>query len=255
MKFCTISDVHIKNPDDCPNHRLFLNFLNSKEVTDSDKIFLLGDIFDIMVGNHYEYIESYHSIFSRLIDLSASGKEIYYIEGNHDFHIKALIESFIKKNNLINFRAFKMPIKLRDESQDKLIYLGHGDEIEIENPSYKIFSFFMRSFIMKFIADKIFTYNFVISLGQWASRKSRNRNEKKYTRAFNESSIKEKFQKSAEIEHSRSPFDLMICGHSHVKDDYDSVNNFKYINNGYFPIEKSFIYYDEGETRFISLES
>ena len=107
---------------------------------------------------------------------------------------------------------------------------------------------------MKFIANKIFTYNFVIALGQWASKKSRSRNEKKYTRTFNESHIKEKFRKSAEIEHSRSPIDFIICGHSHVKDDYESINKFKYINNGYFPIEKTFLYYENGKIRFVSLE-
>ena len=100
MKFSSISDVHIKNADDCPRLDLFLKFLNSNEVSQSNKIFLLGDIFDIFVGNHEEYIDYYSSIFSKLDELSKSGKSIYYIEGNHDFHLKQLMETFAKKNNL-----------------------------------------------------------------------------------------------------------------------------------------------------------
>lgn len=253
MKFATISDVHIKNPDDCINHVLFLKFLNSKYVSDSDKIFLLGDIFDIMVGNHKEYLNHYGKIFQKLSDLGKENKEIYYIEGNHDFHIVSLLNSFAKKENIPKFIALEKAMLIVDNETGKRIYLGHGDEIELENPSYRAYSSFVRSFVVRFIAHYIFTFNFIIKLGKWAAQKSRNRNEKKYDVSFNDEGIKARFRRSVEKAHGEYKFDYIICGHSHVRDQYKSINNFEYLNNGYFPIEKSFIFYENGKAEIVAL--
>lgn len=250
MKFVSISDVHIKNSDNCPNYHLFLKFLSSKEVHESESVFLLGDIFDIMVGNHKQYIEEYSEIFNNLIKLSKAGKEIIYIEGNHDFHIVELLSSFAKENQLANFYACQKPIVKRDESANKSIYLGHGDEIEIDNWGYRLYTFVIRSWVLKLIVNFLFTYDFIISLGKKASSKSRSRNEKKYSQSFDTEGIKHKFRKCASLLNDNNKYDLIICGHSHVKDMHEQTNHI-YINNGYFPLEKSFISYKEGNPELV----
>lgn len=58
MKYAVISDVHVKHPGDNAE-KLLLTFLRNDEVRSSDAIFLIGDIFDLMVGPHSQY-------FSRL---------------------------------------------------------------------------------------------------------------------------------------------------------------------------------------------
>lgn len=247
MKFVTISDVHIKNAVDCPHHQLFLQFLKCKDTQNSDAIYLLGDIFDIMVGDHFEYIDEYSEIFENLIKLSRSGKEIFYFEGNHDFHIVQLLNKFAKKNNLNNFRAMKLSTIKIDSINNKKIYLGHGDEIEIDNLSYRIYTFFIRSYFMKLVANWIFNYKFIKWLGAKASSHSRQRNDKKYSEIFDTENIRNKFRDSARLINKNANYDFIICGHSHVKDEYEDINKFKYLNNGYFPIEMTYVKYDNGK--------
>jgi UDP-2,3-diacylglucosamine pyrophosphatase LpxH len=56
VKISSISDIHIKSPTD-KSYALLLDFLNHKEVSDSDGVLLLGDIFDFMMGEHKEYLD------------------------------------------------------------------------------------------------------------------------------------------------------------------------------------------------------
>ena len=48
---CSISDVHVRSSTD-ERYISLLRFLDSPEVDSSHFIVLLGDIFDLMIGNH-----------------------------------------------------------------------------------------------------------------------------------------------------------------------------------------------------------
>ena len=60
MKISTISDIHVTKEK---NYDYLLSFMNHKRVADSDIIIFLGDIFDLMVGNHQEYINDLKNSF------------------------------------------------------------------------------------------------------------------------------------------------------------------------------------------------
>ena len=98
MKCSFFSDLHIKSPGDDAT-KLFVAFCKSSEVQDSDTVILLGDMFDILIGEHKQYLQKYETFFSHLIQLLNSDKKIVFLEGNHDFHIKRTIEKFVKKNS------------------------------------------------------------------------------------------------------------------------------------------------------------
>ncbi len=79
MKFVAISDVHIKHSQDDAS-RLLVKFLNHSEVKNSEKIFLLGDIFDLMCGPHEEYFERFNDVFSAIESHISAGREVHYSE-------------------------------------------------------------------------------------------------------------------------------------------------------------------------------
>ena len=62
MKCAFISDLHIKTSDD-DAAKLFVAFCRSKETLDSNKVILLGDIFDFLVGDHSGYTKKYSFFF------------------------------------------------------------------------------------------------------------------------------------------------------------------------------------------------
>jgi UDP-2,3-diacylglucosamine hydrolase len=242
MKFVTISDVHIKEPGD-EAEVLFMSFLSSDEVAQSDAIFLLGDIFDLMVGGYLGYRIKFKTVFNKLIGLCMQGKIIYQFEGNHDFHFQKLVEH-INEKELGEQAWFYINGPYVMKEQGARILFAHGDELELDNPSYQIYRYFIRSRFIRNLADYFCHFGFVEAVGQHLSRKSRKRNNKNYGQKFNQDLIKERFRKSARLAQERFNCSIYVCGHSHCLDQW-SDGGINYYNNGYFPKEKIFFYYDE----------
>src|SRR5688572_16621373 len=82
-----VSDIHIKDNQD-PKHALFLKFLREKILAQSGThLFLVGDIFDLWIGDHMHFIEHYQDAIQELTYLQDEGVEIHYFEGNHDLYL------------------------------------------------------------------------------------------------------------------------------------------------------------------------
>ena len=94
MKMAIISDVHAKKSN-LESYNFLLSFMKDKRVLDSESIFFLGDIFDLMVGNHIEYIDQYSDFFNALASLLKKKKKVFFFEGNHDFHLRRLFDFFL----------------------------------------------------------------------------------------------------------------------------------------------------------------
>ena len=76
MKIVAISDVHVKTPHDDAD-RFLCHFLTNYNVTTSDYVVLLGDIFDLMCGPHKEYLEKFGHIFDLIDNLIKKGKKSF----------------------------------------------------------------------------------------------------------------------------------------------------------------------------------
>lgn len=240
-----ISDIHIKAPEDRP-HKLLMTFLKSKSVADSEIVVFLGDIFDLLIGGNKKFVSEFQAIFDEVQKLLDQNKKIYYLEGNHDFHIEDFFNNLFPQENFIFSRTM-----VQIESMNKKIVLCHGDDIEIDNPSYETYSSFIRSLPIKILAEKIVPFAFTRWIGEWASSRSRKKNIEKYEEKTEE--IRLKFRKSSELQFEKNKFDILVAGHSHVKDVYTSENGFTYINNGFVPKEKTFLYIQESGHEFVSL--
>jgi UDP-2,3-diacylglucosamine hydrolase len=250
MAIAIISDIHVCNPED-DAYKLLLDFLRNKKVEECNDIFLLGDIFDLMAGYHPQYLELFNQFFKLLKKLTERGINVHYFDGNHDLHLGLLFKNF-KKRYQVNSRFFYYNQHLITEIAGKKYYISHGDDIELGNPGYKRYKEVVTNNFFKFFANYIMPYKVLELVGRKASADSKKRNKHKYNEDDKKKLIKENFRKASEICNKQyGPFDFIICGHSHAKDNYQSKNDFTYLNNGYAQSSKTFIYItDEGKFGF-----
>ncbi|OUR93022.1 hypothetical protein A9Q84_21195 [Halobacteriovorax marinus] len=254
MKISTISDVHVKLVID-DNFQLLEKFFNNDLVKKSDYVIFNGDIFDIMIGGKKQYLEKYQSFFEHIQKLTKTGVKVVYLEGNHDFHIENLMKSFSKKYNISeNLFVHKKTTYEVDSVNGKYVFT-HGDDVEIENESYKSYKRKINNPYVKFLGDYIVPYSFIEWIGHRSSSESRKENVARYEQSEEgQLFIKEKFRKSAEVYFKSHPdVQALICGHSHCKDLYNISDKQYYINNGYAPKTQTFIYIDDSGPSFIDL--
>lgn len=216
--------------------------MNTKEVKESDLLIFLGDTFDLMIGDHNEYLEKYHFFFDSLKEKIKSNQKIIYFEGNHDFHL----ENIFKKNFKENFEYIKDEKLMK--FGDKIFYFQHGDQLDFDNKSYILWKKIYTSPFFKLLVNKILPFKLIENIGERASLNSKKRS----TKPFNYDEFKKKyrlnFQKISEIE-----ADVFIMGHTHILEDYQ-YNGKYYYNNGFPKKDKKFIFINNGEVDFISFD-
>ena len=250
MKFVTISDVHIREPGD-KQEAFFLSFLSSEETIQSDTIFLLGDIFDLVVGSHIEFQKRFERIFDRLIELVNMGKTIYQFEGNHDFHFKDLIENINSKDCQVGTWSYINEPIVFDFNNTKILF-AHGDELEKEDKSYVKYRKFIRSRFINLLANHVVPYFAIEKIGLFFANRSRKRNVKDYGNHYDNEGVKLAFRNKLKDVYEEYGVSVIICGHSHCIDEWN-YGEFVYFNNGFFPKTKTFIYFDGSQVRLQQL--
>lgn len=113
-----LADAH-ENPIKRGFYELLCQLESSK--LKAPQLFLLGDIFDILV---YE-VKATHAFalpYVELLEKLAQNMEIYYLEGNHDFSLAKFF------TNVRVFSIEKQPVMCKYEKDANLkIALAHGD--------------------------------------------------------------------------------------------------------------------------------
>lgn len=240
MKCAVISDIHIKNPGD-ESYQLLLSFLSKRDVQESSTWYFLGDIFDMMVGNHQEYLNVFPEFFSATYAFLSRGGTIHYLEGNHDFHLEKLFNSFLKNENFhYHEKAFTQNL------EGARFYFCHGDDIQTGDFGYIFLKNLLRNPISAFIIDKLMSFPFLQKLGKFMSGNSR-----KYSQT-DQVLVKEKYRKFAVRFLQKNPSDFLICGHSHVLDDCDLTGG-RYINLGFPPTDQQYLLIDGPKVQLMPL--
>lgn len=242
MKVSAISDVHVKSPGD-PADVLLNKFLDHPEVRSSQHVLLLGDIFDLMSGQHDEYLRDYGHIFRKMDELVKAGVRVHFFEGNHDVNLQKLFKKFWPKMEVTSRVEAEI-----EEWDGKKYYFSHGDEHEIHNPSYQRYKRFINSKPLHFVANYIMPYAVLKFVGERASVRSR----KKGSKFFDENAVREKFRAGVSTV-TGGKYDFVIGGHSHVKDEFRMNEKSTYLNNGYALRSKTFIVIENHKPRFESL--
>ncbi|TLD87523.1 metallophosphoesterase [Helicobacter sp. MIT 05-5294] len=148
---------------DSHHHSLYQNTLDSvfQNLLQSPRrqIFLMGDIFDFLVGGVQKALEDNQTTLQLLEQLSKI-HEIYYFEGNHDFLLSKI--PYFK-----NIRCFPLEVQpICFKFSEKQAYLAHGDIFL--NWHYALYVKIMRQpFLIKFLNFlSFFLYQKILSYSQ-----------------------------------------------------------------------------------------
>ena len=110
-----VADSHYNEKK--PEFLLFLKKLLNKEIS-TTQLFLMGDMFDFISSESKYFVKRNQELIDIINKLSKS-MQIIYLEGNHDYNMKALFP------NVMVYKRENQPIPAK--YNDKSIMLAHGD--------------------------------------------------------------------------------------------------------------------------------
>ncbi len=236
MVLATISDLHIRHLGDA-GHQCLVAFLTSATVRRASHLALLGDIFDLMAGDHGRYVERWGPIWSLLAECAARGTRVLYAEGNHDMHLGNLFARVKKKWPGLEIEL--IPENYLLELGAQKIVLGHGDEYNRTDVKYLKYKRFIKAPPLRLIADHVMPLAVLDAIGTRASKRSRAYGMK----TFDEARVREQTRIGVRTQ-TPADVDVVIGGHSHVMDEW-RFDEKLYLNNGFPPRSHHFCVVDE----------
>lgn len=83
------SDLHLSSMNDPRAGSRFFAFSRCLKGENCSHLFLLGDIFDLWIGDHAYFREAYAPIIDEIQRLVSEKVDVHYFEGNHDLYLKS----------------------------------------------------------------------------------------------------------------------------------------------------------------------
>lgn len=224
MNVFYVSDLHLRSHKD-PVAIHFMDFLKSMPQR-GDILILGGDIFDLFVGNKRVFRKHFSKIVAAIRELDSRGCCVFYLEGNHDFHLKKI---FHHQRN-IQVREDDFEIRLGGTA----FWISHGDQIDREDTGYLFLRSVTRSnlfrAVMGMIPDRFFD-----SLGRWSSRMSRRYTSGLKLKSGASDRIRDLYRDFAKKK-IQAGYDFVLIGHSHLA-DHSNISaknkNGQYLNLGF----------------------
>ena len=207
MKRLFISDLHLqaKRPDITRALRYFLSHI----APSSDELYLLGDIFEVWIGDDFvdpvlKEIQPYFEALSR------SGTDIYLIHGNRDF---LLGEKSARK---LSAKLLPEQIKIELPKRGSAL-LMHGDELCTDDAPYQAFRdqvrdpVWQQEFLSKSIEERL-------SIARKIRDESQQKNDNK------EDSIMDVNVRFCEELLKKEECQTLIHGHTHRPSIHTNIN-------------------------------
>lgn len=243
MNIYFLGDNHIKEKDDEASS-LFISFL--KTLQPGDKLFLMGDLFDLLLDCDDVSYSYYEDVFKALEEAAQNNIELVFLEGNHDFMLGKYFKEKLKATVYKDFLGLDV--------DNKKIFLTHGD-LSDDSIRYRFWRLVARSFIIKFL--KIILGNKLsFKIGRSFSKSSRTYNNER-------ADAIEKLQIVWAKTLIAEDFDVVIMGHTHRSafcelksmNKEGSEKQGLYINTGSFTSEKTYALLKEGQITLEKFES
>ena len=242
-----VSDLHITSPED-PCAHLFTSFLRTLSgKTNITHLFLLGDIFDLWVADHRYFIDRYRSIIDEIRRLRDEGVEISYFEGNHDLYLRY----YWAEHLCVRVCAGPVYIRLGERT----LRLEHGDQMDPDDKGYRFLRWFLRTPPVRFLAHHL-PGRVIVRIGDRASVGSRHYTSNRKT--ISPDDAIDKIRAHARRVHAEKPFDIIISGHVHVRDDCtigDGHASFRSVNLGSWLDAPCYFKLDDNVAEFFELQA
>ncbi len=207
-----VSDLHILSAED-PRCGRFERFLSHRLDDQTTHIFLVGDIFDLWVGGHAYFSQRFSNIVETIGKLVRSGVQVHYFEGNHDLHLADFWQGKLgvhvhREFQLFHFGSYRVRVE-------------HGDQMNPDDTGYLILRKVLRTQPVEWLAETL-PGEVIQKIGNSMSRSSRKWTSSTF-KARNENAIKKMIRAHAIRAYDHEPFDLMVSGHVHVRDDHQWI--------------------------------
>ena len=211
-----VSDIHLGTKG-C-NAEMLIDFLDS---TDSDTMYLVGDIIDgWRMKKKFYWPPEHNDVIWRVLKRARRGTRIVYIPGNHD-------EMFRQFTGL-NFGRVEIRRKAIHETADgRRLLVLHGDEFDAVMLSHRW---------LAYLGDMAYTS--VMALNRWVNA-ARNRLGLPYwslskhakDKVKNAVEFISKFEEIVAEEAGKRGVDGVVCGHIHTAEIRD-IEGVEYYNDG-----------------------
>lgn len=242
MRVFYLSDLHLVDGASAQSRRLE-NFLRT-QIEKNDILILGGDIFDLFIGNKEIFRKRFLPILAAFDSLLAKGATIFYLEGNHDFHLEGLFSG--KAGATVKAEEFLLQLGGRK------IFVSHGDLIDPEDKGYRLLRFITRLGFVRWLASAL-PDEWVDAIGKKMSHTSRSYNNadsagnagRERLRSLYFSFAKEKVKDGAQH---------VLIGHSHLKDHLPIVEKGgvgEYLNLGFSSAALPYAILEQDGDRFL----
>lgn len=238
MKLIYVSDIHIRDERDPFYHRLLK--LIQEKIESQDVLILGGDIFDLFIEKKEIFLNRYSEFLNLIKAKSDAGTKIYYIEGNHDFHLSSVFSHYK------NVKIIQTEIELT--LSGKKFYLAHGDLVDTDDHRYLFLRGLLR-FPLVHLAGKLMTSAMMEKIGKSMGEESQKRNPRMLSSETGSLEKVRKVFRNFAVLKFKEGFDFVLLGHCHDLDEM--VCNLEehqkhYMNNGYPRVHGKYILWNEG---------
>jgi UDP-2,3-diacylglucosamine hydrolase len=207
----------------------------------------MGDIFDLWVAAHHFFIHKYQPITDEIVRLRDEGVEIHYFEGNHDLYLKHYW------GEQIGLAVHEDPAYM--ELGHQTIRIEHGDQMDPDDRGYRFLRWFLRTPPLKFLIPRL-PSRLIVAIGKKSSETSRVYTSE--TKTITREETIRKIRTHAEKVYAEMPFNLILSGHVHVRDQYlvqDGQIAFKSVNLGTWLDAPCYYHIDDAGGRLVELDS
>lgn len=204
-----VSDLHLLSDED-PRSLRFQKFLADRLHDETTHLFLVGDIFDLWVGGHEYFSNRFERTVQAIEKLKLNNVEIHYFEGNHDLHLTEFWQNSLgvhvhSEARMFNFGSFRVRVE-------------HGDQMNPDDTGYLVLRKVLRTSPVEWLAANL-PGKLIQKIGNSMSQSSRKWTSSTF-KALNENSIRKMIRAHAVKVYLETPFDILITGHVHVRDDH-----------------------------------
>jgi UDP-2,3-diacylglucosamine hydrolase len=219
-----LSDLHLTDGDSPAAIRL-ADFLHSRPVK-GDTVILGGDVFDLFIGAKTVFRRKFALVLGAIRALDERGVEVYYLEGNHDFHVGEVFGGW--EGVRVETGDFEI------QADGARIYVSHGDLIDEEDRGYRLLRAITRSLPFQIFLRAI-PGAIVDGLGKWSSRTSRRYNNAEKVDDARAQRLRALYLAFAHQQVAAGARHVLV-GHSHLADQVTisvSGNRGEYLNLGF----------------------
>ncbi|MEO5667676.1 MAG: UDP-2,3-diacylglucosamine diphosphatase [Bdellovibrionota bacterium] len=220
MSVAIFSDLHLSLSRRTDHEALFVKTLGDLRRDGTKELWLLGDIFDLMVGPFEFWAERHPDFFAELEAWQKDGRSVVWIQGNHDFFLDELLE----KRGVIVSDDF-----VERRFGNKRVFLAHGDLVNPDDHEYLKWRAFTRSVWVRAVLKALPSFvrdPMLVSLGEKLSDKSRSQ-----SRDGGRQDLEDLFVRYAKSKWGEG-YTGVCLGHSHIESFIDSEDGRFFVNLG-----------------------